>query len=119
MNYDKLKDIEPRQRPKMLGLPWTKECFQGPRLFIFMTAVLALIGNGMLAAIIRDRWTPLLATFIALPFLAVTHLSVCSGFTSSNTGTYFRDREPIRFWLQTVLAGVCTAFGAVCAWLIA
>ena len=34
-------------------------------------------------------------------FLAAAFVSFRSGVTSSNLGTFFRDREPVRFWIST------------------
>ncbi len=35
---------------------------------------------------------------LGIPVFLVAHLSIFSGFVSCNTGSYFRETEPIRFW---------------------
>ena len=47
-----------------------------------------------------------LLAILSFGVLTVTYVAVCSGMVSSNHGTYFKDREPVRFWLSTGVCGV-------------
>ena len=40
-------------------------------------------------------------------FLAIAFVSFRSGVASSNQGTFFRDREPFRFWISTGVGALC------------
>lgn len=52
--------------------------------------------------------------FVGVAMDAYLFTALCSGMTSSNWGTYFRDREPIRYWFEVVLlAAVYLALPAV------
>lgn len=42
----------------------------------------------------------------------VLFVSLCSGRSSSNTGTYFRQTEPVRYWAEIVL--IVAVYIAVC-----
>ncbi|HEX2854103.1 MAG TPA: hypothetical protein VHO24_12765 [Opitutaceae bacterium] len=41
---------------------------------------------------------------------------LCSGFVSSNTGTYFRDKEPVRYWRDVGLLMLVYVAISICGY---
>lgn len=76
-----------------------------------------LLGNGIIATIMRWNAIGLFCTILAIPFLLVTYVSICNGFASSNIGTYFRETEPIQYWVTNAITGGSTLLLAIGAWI--
>ena len=102
----------------MQGPAWSAAQFRGRALLVITAMLAVVIVNGVLAGLVRHRWEALLASVIAIPFLLVTHVSINSGFTSSNLGTYFRETEPVRFWRDNILTGGAVVVLVLVPWFI-
>ena len=52
----------------------------------------------------------LLLGLIGVTVTAFLFVFLCSGIASSNWGTHFRRREPVRYWLQVVVIAAAYIF---------
>ena len=109
MRYDHLRHMKIADRPKSQIPPYERKYFAGRRLMGFLALCLLVIGHGIIGGVIQESWWALLSVAIGIAGVIVFHVSVCSGMSSSNVATYFRDSEPVRFWFSNalVLAAVC------------
>ena len=99
MKYEHLKNLPVKNRQKMLGPDWNKKYFQGNYLIPVVGIVAAALINSMFALIYNQGlFEVILCNIIGIPAAVVVHLSIFSGFISSNTGSYFRQTEPVRYW---------------------
>jgi len=101
----------------MLTPPYSKDYFTGKQLIAFLLAASAVVINCLAAAFYRNSFLPIFALCLALPVLLVTHISIASGFSSTNTGTNFRDSEPVRFWADNCITGGGVLICCLGAWL--
>ena len=104
MKYDKLKELPVKERPRMLAPDWNIKYFQGRYFFpVLIIAIISII-NGILSVLYsKSLFIILFCNIIGIPAVLLTHLSICSGFSSCNTGSYFKATEPIRYWINTGL----------------
>jgi hypothetical protein len=72
------------------------------------------VGIAMTIAIQRHRmFAGLGIATIATVLAAVLFVTLCSGCSSSNWGTYFRSREPGRYWFDVAIGSII--YCAICA----
>ena len=101
MKYDYLRKIPVNERPKMIA-SWEKGFFANKKhltwLLIFtLPGLFSAAWNGF----ILSRWAWASFGFVGTEFMIITGFAaLCSGMSSSNWGTYFRDLEPFNFWLD-------------------
>jgi hypothetical protein len=120
MPYDYLRDMPVKERPQSLayyGLgaryfrDWSK-------LRWFLLACSPYLACAMRNGFFLSRW--IFAGIIILFGGALSYLlfiSAFSGMTSSNWGTYFRDSEPVRYWLDMALIGLFYVGFLVAMWM--
>ena len=111
-----IKGTPVSDRPMMQCARWSRSRFRGKSLVIIVTLLVLIVGNGTLAYAIQGRWESLLMIIFAAGFLLPTHVSLNSGVSSSNWGTYYRDTEPVRFWLDNIISSAAVLFAAYAAW---
>ncbi len=117
MKYNYLKKLPFKERQKFLGPDWNKKYFQGRYLFFVLLIVAITVFNSLLAIICEKGFLViLLCDVIGLPMFIVTHISIISGFISTNTGSYFRETEPIRYWFNTTLPLIGYVFSQIFFW---
>ena len=97
---------------------YNRRYFSGRFLAVFCTLVVILLTNGVAASVLAASPAPLLPMVISLGFFLSAFLSFANGFNSSNTGSYFRDREPIRFWTNSILPAAVSILVGIGAWFI-
>ena len=117
MKYDQLKELPVKERPRMLAPDWNIKYFQG-RYFlpVLIIAIISII-NGILSILYgKGLFIILFCNIIGIPAVLLTHLSICSGFSSCNTGSYFKATEPIRYWINTGLTFVFYVFSQLAIW---
>jgi len=104
MEYDYLKKLPVRKRPKMLSL-WGKEYYRDwKKLRWFLLFSLPGALSALWNSYILDRWKWALFGFVASQFLiAIGFTFICSGMSSSNWGTYFKETEPLRYWIDLAI----------------
>lgn len=70
-------------------------------------ALLVPVALSAAAAVVRGRpwWEAGILAVLGLAVASVLFVTALSGMSSSNTGTYFRDREPVRFWGDVAVVG--------------
>ena len=102
MKYDYLKKNSVKERQNMLAPDWNKKYFQGCHLFSVLLIIAVTTINGIFAVLYgKSLFVVCFCDFIGIPLAIIAHLSTFSGFISCNTGSYFRDTEPTRFWFTT------------------
>jgi hypothetical protein len=116
MKYEHLKHTHVRERPTMLTPPYSVKYFKGRHLLMFTAVVLPVIINGILGGIINHTWWAILSVIIGAGGMLVFHMAVSSGIVSSNTGTYFRDSEPVRFWISTLGVLIVVLLSGISLW---
>ncbi len=85
---------------------------------MFIVLVLPVIVNGILGGIINQTWWAILPVVIGSAGMLVFHMAVSSGMVSSSTGTYFRDLEPVRFWISTLGVLIVVVLSGISIWFI-
>jgi len=100
----------------MLGPAYAIAHFSGRALGVFATLSALILANGIAAGLFRHRWWAVLGIAISLAACLVLHISLLSGMISSNTGTYFRETEPIRFWISCAVVFVGVVFPSIAVW---
>ena len=85
---------------------------------MFIASIFPVIVNGILGGIINQTWWAILAIFIGSAGMLVFHMAVSSGMASSNIGTYFRDSEPVRFWISTLGVLIVVLLPGIGLWFI-
>ncbi len=104
MKYDHLKNIAVKDRPKKLTTDWNKEYFRGRSLLSISLLIGLCILNNFLAIINGKALLAGVVCFsIGIAAALLFHVSIFSGFISTNTGSYFKETEPIRFWINTII----------------
>jgi hypothetical protein len=63
------------------------------------TSAVYIRGRGMVAAAC--------SVVLGVAVAAALFVELCSGMSSSNWGTFYRRREPVRFWLAIAWWGLC------------
>jgi hypothetical protein len=121
--WHNLKDIPPSLRPAPLPLfPSGWQYFQRWRslrwfvLLLLPGTVSVLVSawrHGVQAILGLAILTSLTAAITAILFIAL-----CSGCTSSNWGTWFRSREPFRYWLDVFILSIAYFALSGAAWLM-
>ena len=102
----------------MLTPAYSKDCFRGFRLIGFSVGVVLILLNGGLATFTKASWEPAVAAVFGLLPWFILHVCLVSGFTSSNRGSYFRDAEPVRYWLSTSTLLLMVLLANVFAWFL-
>lgn len=101
MKYDYLREVKAENRPKMVAC-WDKKYFKKKN---YMILLILYSLPGMVSALwnafglARWAWASFGAAASELLVL-IGFNAFCSGMSSSNRGTYFRDLEPFDFWLD-------------------
>ena len=107
--HDPLQDHPVSERPRMMGaLPRGWIFFRTWRtLRWFLLLALPSIASAV-AVWMRGHGYLQAAGLWLLGFAVAILIFVfcCSGMSSSNTGTYFRQTEPVRFWSEVVLLSI-------------
>jgi hypothetical protein len=104
--YEGLDQVPMAERPRMIGaLPRGAVYFrtwQTLRWFLLLT--IPLLASGIAWWSRKDSvWGFVGVCAIGGACLICLFVALCSGMSSSNNGTVFRHREPIRFWLDILL----------------
>lgn len=118
MKYDYLRNIPVKKRPKMVAI-WGKEYFSDSKnwVWILFASIPGLV-SAIYNAIFLYRWWWAIFGLIVSEFLiAICFTAFCSGMTSSNWGTYFRDSEPYRYWFSITFIFVAYFFVFALMWL--
>ena len=101
-----LQSVPCEDRPKFLPLfprGWTY--FRTWRTARWFMVLLVPIALSVAASLVRGRqgWEAAMLAGLGLAVAAALFVTVSSGMSSSNTGTYFRRREPARFWRDVAI----------------
>ena len=115
--YDHLKQLPVAQRPKNIALNFSKAYYNKSRLVWLVLPLLTFIGNAAAAGMLQPSWWQLLPTVIGSLGIILIYNDLCRGFASSNVGTYFRDTEPMRYWLSILVPCLITTMVAILVWL--
>jgi hypothetical protein len=118
MKYQNLKGIPVKERPRKLLPAYSVEYFQGWYLIIFLSVLLLIVFNGIIAGVIQQSWWFILGVLIAAAGYLAVFVSICSGVTSSNIGTYFRETEPVRYWITNGIATFIVCLVCIAVWII-
>ena len=116
MKYDEYRDLKPPERPVKLPAVWHSSNLRGSRLFLLLTIVGCIVVNAILKINMKGWSIEVIGiSIIALAFGLGFWLSMGSGVSSSSGGTYFRDKEPYRFWRDNfiILGFVCFFMAAL------
>ena len=107
MKYDYLRTSPVRERPKMVAI-WGGEYFRDWRKAgCFVLLSLPSSASAAWNGFVLSRWAWAAFGFVAGELLVFAgFISICSGMASSNWGTYFRETEPVRFWLSVAICGL-------------
>jgi len=117
MKYDQLKELPIQKRPKMLAPDWNIKYFQGSCFFPVLIIATISIMNGILSICYGKRlFIVIFYNMVGIPAALLTHLSICSGFSSCNTGSYFKATEPIRYRINTGLTLVFYILSQLAIW---
>lgn len=117
MKYDYLKKISVKERQRMLGPDWNIKYFQGCYLFSVLLIISITIINSIFAVSYgKSIFVVCFCNLIGIPVAIVAHLSIFSGFISCNTGSYFRETEPIRFWFNNCFPLFGYVFSQLAIW---
>lgn len=107
--HDDLRSVPFEQRPKFLPVfPRGWVYFRSWRTARWFLAMQVPVVASVAAAVVRGLPYSGVAVLAALGLVvtALLFVTVLSGMASSNTGTYFRDREPVRFWQHVAVLGI-------------
>ena len=114
--FEGLDDIPVRERPRSLTMSGDRYFRQWKTVRWFVLLMIPVAASGA-AGFVRD------GTFLGGAMLAMgtavaylLFLTLCSGGVSSNTGTYFRSTEPIRYWLNVIALAVAYLFPCLAGW---
>lgn len=103
MTYPHLKDIPVKERPRKLMPAYSKEYFREGYLWTFLVGLLLIVANGTFAGVVHKSWWVLLWITISSAGYLGLFVDLCSGRISSSVGTYFRETEPVRYWIDCVI----------------
>jgi uncharacterized protein YwqG len=104
--YAYLKTLPCRERPKFIAIqPWGWTYLRDWRSGRWLLAMLAPPLVGAIVGAVRGLPWGLVAILAVFALVLTERLFVflAVGMLSTNTGTYFRDREPLRFWANIAL----------------
>lgn len=117
MKYDYLKEIPVKERRSMLAPDWNSKYFKGYCIIsILIIAGISLVNGFLAISFDRGAFEVIFCNIIGLPFALIVHLSIFSGFISSNTGSYFRETEPIRYWTTIGFPFMGFVFTQIAIW---
>lgn len=104
MKYDYLREVPVKDRPKKIAT-WEKEFFANRKYLPWLVlASLPGLASAGWNAFVLSRWAWASFGLASTELLAVIGFTtVCSGMSSSNWGTYFKDLEPFNYWLDMML----------------
>jgi lipopolysaccharide export LptBFGC system permease protein LptF len=117
MMHKQLKDIPVSERAKMVSLfPWGVPFFREWRLLRWFLASLLPVMASALSPWFREHrlGTSLFIGILGAYLAACLFVALCSGMTSSNWGTFFRQSEPTQYWSTVVIMGALY-LGCSCA----
>lgn len=100
----------------MLSPAYSRAYFSGRALGVFLSVCVIILANGIAAGLSLHKWWSVLGIAISLAAFLVLHITLLSGMISSNTGTYFRETEPIRFWISCAVVLVGVVFPSIAVW---
>src|SRR5262245_19115485 len=107
---ENLESRAPRDRPRMMpawprGAPYLREWRTGRWFVVLLVPIGARVG----AIITRGLpWSaPIVFAAIGAVVAFLLFATIASGVDSSNTGTYFRKRESVRFWMGVAILAAC------------
>ncbi len=104
--HEQLDHVPSDQRPRMIGaLPRGASYFRRWRSLRWFLLLLVPPSASAYAFWTHGQTVWEAAGFLLLGVAPASLLFVflCSGMSSSNTGTYFRHREPVRFWAEVAI----------------
>jgi hypothetical protein len=118
--HDHLRSMPCERRPKSIPIfPHGWAYFRAWRTARWFLVLLVPIAASATATVVRGRlwWVAGLVAVLGLAVTSVLFVTIQSGMSSSNVGTYFRDREPVRFWADVVIFGAAYLGLAVAGYL--
>ena len=104
--HEHLKEIPVERRPKMLPLlPGGASYFRVWRSLRWFLVLLVPVAGSAVSLWSRKHGIglSLIVGVLGIFVAASLFVDLCSGMTSSNWGTYFRQTEPKRYWLQVAV----------------
>ena len=117
MKYDYLKKLPVNERQKFLGPDWNIKYFRGRYFFFLLLIITITVFKSLLAIIYGNGFlVVMLCDVIGIPMFIVSHISLISGFISTNTGSYFRETEPIRYWFNIAFLLTGYVFSQIFFW---
>jgi len=108
---DGLENLKPSVRPHVPLFPRGLACLRGWRALRWLILLAAPAIAGSTAVLVAGyAIASLVSLAIGLAASVYVFVAACSGMVSSNQGTFFRRREPVRYWI-----GLLVAVAAYCA----
>ncbi len=114
------EELQPSDRPRFLPtFPRGLVYFRRWRTLRWFLVALIPIAVSLAAAWWRGHaWQGVGAFILGTAFTVVAFVDICSGMTSSNWGTHFRSREPIRFWIGIVIMVPIYVLATMAGWFL-
>ncbi|MBL8792650.1 MAG: hypothetical protein JNM56_01965 [Planctomycetia bacterium] len=106
--HDQLRSLPCERRPQSIAVfPQGWAYLRSWRTFRWFLLLLAPVVASVVAIVVRDRpwWGAGLLGLLGLAVASALFVTLQSGMSSSNWGTYFRTREPGRYWLDVAILG--------------
>lgn len=106
--HDNLRSLPCERRPKSIPVfPPGWAYFRSWRTCRWFLLLLTPVVASVVAAVVRDRPWPGAGVLgmLGLAVASALFVTLLSGMSSSNWGTYCRTREPVRYWLDVAILG--------------
>ena len=118
--FDPLEHLPQSQRPKSIPLfpdAWRFFCnWTSLRWFLLL---LIPIAQSTVGAIYRHKYGEAIGVAVlGIALAAMLFGIVTTGRVSWNTGTYYRSREPITFWLEVLAISVWYFVMSIAGWIV-
>jgi len=106
INFDDLRDLAPQERPKCLDV-WTLlgDFWRKPTGAVILLFLCAVVLASTIISFLQGHWW-LRILFLTLGGVVVSlgmTASICRGVVSSNWGTFFAGKEPVRYGVGLLL----------------
>src|SRR5262245_1091933 len=85
----------------------------------FLLLVPPVLASGSAVVLRGQGWVPAVFVIVGGHFIgAALFVVLASGMSSSNWGTYFRSREPLRYWLDVAILATAYFMMCVCGYFL-